>query len=100
MNKNKFLSETIKKKLSKKAKIRNRDPIFKEKHRKSVQNVAFKFSKPVKVLDGTTKKLIVILPSLKSVQKYYNYKISYRHLKRFISEKKVIKKLNILIEYI
>lgn len=100
LNRGKNLPETVKKKLSDKAKIRNKDPIFKEKHRKSVQDVSYKFSKPVKLLNGTTFELITTLPSLKSVEKYYNYEISYRQLKRCVAGKKIVKKLNILIEYI
>ena len=99
LNRGKNLSETTKKRISDKAKLRNSDPIFKEKHRKRclLTNVS---SKPVRVLDGTTQEFIASFPSLKFVQKYYNYKISYRHLKRFVAEKKVIKKLNIFVEYV
>ena len=100
LNKNKPLSETAKKKLSERAKNRYKDPVFIEKHKKSVQSVAYKFSKPVRVLDGTTRELIARLPSLKFVLKYYNYKVSYRHLKRCVSEKKVVKKLSIFVEYL
>ena len=100
LNKGKSLPESVKKQLSGKAKIRNKDPIFKEKHKKSVQNVSYKFSKPVKVLDGTTREHIITLPSIRSVQKYYNFRVSYRHLKRRVSKNKIIKKLNILLEYI
>ena len=93
------LNEITKKKISDKAKLRHSDLVFKEKHRKKclLTNVS---SKPVRVLDGTTREFIASFPSLKSVQKYYNYNIFYRHLKRFVAEKKVIRKLNIFVEYI
>lgn len=99
LNRNKSLSETTKKKIFDKAKLRNSDSVLKEKHQKEclLTNIS---SKPVRVLDGTTREFIASFSSLKSVQKYYNYNISYRHLKRFVAEKKVIRKLNIFVEYI
>lgn len=100
LNEGKSLKDSTKKKLSQKTVERNMCPNFKAKHSLAVKRNSYKWSTSIRVVDATTNEITGFFPSIKKVQEYFNYKVSYRQLKRFLSQNKVIHKLNIKLEYV
>lgn len=97
LNKGKILSSETKEKIKQSALVRDKETrAFLIEDNSLIPEKPVN-SKKVKIYDGTSGKLLKILPSARQVSR--NYPMNYRAVKRYLKSGLVYKKLNIKIKY-